>query len=98
MTDDDETVEIPIEDALDLHPFRPRDVASVVESYLEEAAAKGFSEVRLIHGRGAGVQKRSLGGSLVDLRPHGNNFQAGIHKHGKAERARGSEDQPRHYG
>jgi dsDNA-specific endonuclease/ATPase MutS2 len=51
-------VHVPIEDALDLHAFAPRDVASVVDEYLREAYARGFSEVRLIHGRGVGVQRR----------------------------------------
>ena len=49
---------IPIEDALDLHAFAPRDVASVVADYLDAAHARGFTEVRLIHGRGVGVQRR----------------------------------------
>jgi len=52
----DEVV-LPIEDHLDLHAFRPRDVKSVVEAYLDEAASAGFHEVRLIHGRGIGVQR-----------------------------------------
>jgi hypothetical protein len=50
-------VAIPIEDSLDLHSFRPRDVPDVVEAYLETALEEGFSEVRLIHGRGIGVQR-----------------------------------------
>ncbi len=54
----DEPVPIPIEDALDLHAFAPADVASVVEEYLAAAHARGFSEVRLIHGKGRGVQRR----------------------------------------
>jgi len=60
-----EPVEIPIEDALDLHPFRPDETASVVEDYLEEAAAKGFAEVRLIHGRGIGVQREIVRKTLA---------------------------------
>jgi dsDNA-specific endonuclease/ATPase MutS2 len=48
---------IPIEDVLDLHTFRPRETASVVAEYIAAAAAKGFREVRLIHGRGIGVQR-----------------------------------------
>ena len=48
---------IPIEDALDLHTFRPRDIKSVVEEYLNAAHAAGLREVRLIHGRGRGVQR-----------------------------------------
>ncbi len=52
-----EEVQVPIEDFLDLHTFRARDVRSVVESYLEQAIESGFCEVRLIHGRGVGVQR-----------------------------------------
>jgi DNA-nicking Smr family endonuclease len=50
-------VEIPIEDALDLHRFLPREIEDVVEGYLEAAAERGFREVRIIHGRGHGVQR-----------------------------------------
>jgi SAM-dependent methyltransferase len=53
----EEPIVVPIEDALDLHPFAPRDIPSVVESYLEAASEAGFREVRLIHGRGKGVQR-----------------------------------------
>ena len=48
---------IPIEGSLDLHSFRPEDVGSVVEEYVHAAAEAGFREVRLIHGRGRGVQR-----------------------------------------
>jgi dsDNA-specific endonuclease/ATPase MutS2 len=58
-------VEIPIEDALDLHPFRPAETASVVADYVEAAAARGFPEVRLVHGRGAGVQRRIVRAALA---------------------------------
>ncbi|MGH7856725.1 MAG: Smr/MutS family protein [Candidatus Binatia bacterium] len=61
--DDDGTpdvVVVPIEDAIDLHAFAPRDVPSVVDSYLEAAAAAGFREVRLIHGRGTGFQRKRV--------------------------------------
>jgi DNA-nicking Smr family endonuclease len=54
---EDEPVHLPIEDALDLHSFLPRDVPSVVDEYLGEAQARGLLEVRLIHGRGIGVQR-----------------------------------------
>jgi dsDNA-specific endonuclease/ATPase MutS2 len=57
MAEDDAPVAIPIEDALDLHAFAPREIPSVVVDYLEEAARAGFTEVRLIHGRGRGVQR-----------------------------------------
>ena len=52
-----EEIVLPIEDWIDLHFFKPREVKSVVESYLEEALAAGFTEVRLVHGRGIGVQR-----------------------------------------
>jgi DNA-nicking Smr family endonuclease len=55
-----EPVDLPIEDSLDLHAFTPSDVRPVVEEYLKEAAARGFREVRLIHGRGIGVQRKSV--------------------------------------
>jgi DNA-nicking Smr family endonuclease len=48
---------VPIEDAIDLHPFSPRDITSVVEEYLRAAHAAGLREVRLIHGRGRGIQR-----------------------------------------
>ena len=49
--------ELPIEDSIDLHAFQPREIAIVVEEYLYQAALKGFREVRIIHGRGMGVQR-----------------------------------------
>ena len=53
----DEPVRIPIEHELDLHAFPPRDVASVVHEYVDAAAAAGLKEVRVVHGRGRGVQR-----------------------------------------
>jgi DNA-nicking Smr family endonuclease len=61
----DEPVRVPIEDALDLHPFAPADVRSVVDEYLHAARALGFREVRLIHGRGRGVQRASVQALLL---------------------------------
>src|SRR6187551_3873012 len=52
-----EAVELPIEDSVDLHAFAPRDVKQAVEAYLDEAHAQGFPLVRIIHGRGIGVQR-----------------------------------------
>ena len=66
--DDEPPVHVPIEDWLDLHSFAPRDVPSVVEEYLTEARARGFTEVRLIHGRGIGVQ-RAIVQSLLARHP-----------------------------
>ena len=57
---DDDPVHLPIEDAIDLHSFAPADIVSVVEEYLAAAHVAGFAEVRLIHGRGRGVQRASI--------------------------------------
>jgi DNA-nicking Smr family endonuclease len=54
------THEIPIEPELDLHAFAPRDVGSVVDEYVAAAHAKGFRVVRLVHGRGRGVQRATV--------------------------------------
>jgi len=57
MPPDEEPIRIPITDAFDLHTVRPQEVAAVVEVYLEEANRLGLKAVRLIHGRGIGVQR-----------------------------------------
>jgi dsDNA-specific endonuclease/ATPase MutS2 len=51
-------VEYPIEDSIDLHTFQPREVRDLVCEYLDQAIIKGFQEVRIIHGRGIGVQRK----------------------------------------
>jgi DNA-nicking Smr family endonuclease len=51
------THRIPIEDSLDLHAFAPRDIKSVVEEYVSAAHEAGLREIRLIHGRGKGIQR-----------------------------------------
>ena len=56
----DEPIRVPIEDSIDLHHFRPAEIADVVEAYLEAAFEKGLREVRLIHGRGRGVQRQRI--------------------------------------
>ena len=55
--DVDDSHRIPIEAELDLHTFAPRDIKSVVEEYVTAAHQAGLREVRLIHGRGTGVQR-----------------------------------------
>ena len=47
---------IPIEDWIDLHTFSPKEIPSLLEDYLLECRKKGFQEVRIIHGKGKGVQ------------------------------------------
>jgi DNA-nicking Smr family endonuclease len=51
------THRVPIDDHIDLHTFAPRDVASVVEEYIHAAHEAGLREVRIIHGRGKGIQR-----------------------------------------
>ena len=55
--DPDQPVHVPIEATLDLHAFAPRDVVSVVEEYIRAAFECGLTEVRVVHGRGRGVQR-----------------------------------------
>ena len=55
-----EAAVLSIEEAIDLHGFQPRDIPSVVEEYLAAAQARGFREVRLIHGRGTGFQRQRV--------------------------------------
>jgi DNA-nicking Smr family endonuclease len=59
---------VPIDAELDLHAFAPRDIPSVVEEYVTAAAAAGLAEVRLVHGRGRGVQ-RGIVQATLDRHP-----------------------------
>ena len=52
-----EPIPLEVTDVLDLHTFAPRQVEAVVRTYLEEARTKGFATVRIIHGKGIGVQR-----------------------------------------
>jgi dsDNA-specific endonuclease/ATPase MutS2 len=61
---DEDPVRIPIEAELDLHAFAPADVVSVVEAYVEAAAEQGLTEVRIVHGRGRGVQRGAVQAAL----------------------------------
>ena len=51
------THRLPIEDSIDLHTFLPRDIKSVVDEYVTAAHGAGLREIRLIHGRGTGIQR-----------------------------------------
>ena len=64
---DEGPVEIPITDALDLHPFRPDDIRDVALEYLAAARSRGFRQVRLIHGRGIGMQRENVQSLLRTL-------------------------------
>lgn len=52
-----EPIELPIEDVLDLHLFRPKDIPNLLEDYVAACRQKGLYNVRIIHGKGKGVQK-----------------------------------------
>lgn len=59
-----DVVEVPIDGVLDLHTFAPRDTADAVATYLDACLARGIRDVRVIHGKGAGVQRRIVEGVL----------------------------------
>jgi len=59
---------VPIGSEIDLHAFAPRDIPSVVEEYIDTAVESGLSEVRLVHGRGRGVQ-RGIVQAALDRHP-----------------------------
>ncbi|MBW2438507.1 MAG: Smr/MutS family protein [Desulfobacterales bacterium] len=59
-----EPIHIPIEDVLDLHTFRPRDIPDLLQEYFSECIKAGIFHVRVIHGKGKGIQKRQVHGVL----------------------------------
>lgn len=61
-----EPIELEITDTLDLHAFDPKDVKAVTVAYLAEARKKGFRIVRLVHGKGVGVQREIVRKVLVE--------------------------------
>ena len=65
MEPEREPVRIPITDVFDLHSVPPRDVKAVVEEYLREAHRLGFKALRIIHGRGIGVQRERVRAALA---------------------------------
>jgi DNA-nicking Smr family endonuclease len=66
--DDDDPVVVPIGPELDLHSFQPREVGSVVAEFVTGAAAAGLTRVRIVHGRGRGVQ-RGIVQAALDRHP-----------------------------
>ena len=70
----EEPVRLEVSDVLDLHSFAPRDILAVVEAYLEEARARGFSSVRIIHGKGTGTQRARVH-ALLSRTPFVGTFQ-----------------------
>jgi len=53
-------VKLNIEDVLDLHTFRPKDIPDLLEDYLAECLKAGIYSIRIIHGKGKGIQKRRV--------------------------------------
>ena len=72
--------QVPIDETLDLHMFAPSDIRSVVREYLKEAQAAGFIEIRLIHGRGIGVQ-RGIVQAVLDRNPSVRSFHDAPESH-----------------
>ena len=67
-------VRIPIEDTLDLHTFRPADIADLLDDYFTECLAAGITSVRIVHGKGRGVLRERVTG-LLRRSPHVNSFK-----------------------
>jgi dsDNA-specific endonuclease/ATPase MutS2 len=74
MEHEDEPLRIPVTDVFDLHTVRPQEVKEVVEAYLEEANRLGLKALRIIHGRGIGVQ-REIVRSVLARTPFVLSFQ-----------------------
>jgi dsDNA-specific endonuclease/ATPase MutS2 len=70
---DSEPVRIPITGVFDLHTVAPRDVRAAVEAYLEEAHRMGLTALRIIHGRGIGVQRETVR-SILSRTPYVLHF------------------------
>lgn len=64
---DPDPIEIPIDGDLDLHPFSPRDIPSVVEEYVRACRERGITHLRLAHGKGKGVQRAVVRRVLASL-------------------------------
>jgi dsDNA-specific endonuclease/ATPase MutS2 len=73
---DDAPVPIPITGELDLHTFRPEDIGELIPAYLEECAAHGLSDVRIIHGKGDGTLRETVR-ALLERSPRVLSFRPG---------------------
>jgi DNA-nicking Smr family endonuclease len=67
-------IRIPIEDVLDLHTFRPQDIKDLLANYFDECIKAGIFKVRVIHGKGKGIQKRQVQ-RFLKKNPQVRNFQ-----------------------
>ncbi|ADE55045.1 Smr/MutS family protein [Coraliomargarita akajimensis] len=74
MSDEPDPIEFQITDELDLHTFRPSDVGELVPDYIELSLEKGFSRVRIIHGKGIGTLRETVH-ALLKRNPHVERFR-----------------------
>ena len=71
---DDKPIEYPIDGILDLHQFSPKETRDVVESYIEACLERGIFQLRIVHGKGIGVQ-REIVHSLLKKHPKVASFR-----------------------
>jgi DNA-nicking Smr family endonuclease len=69
-------IELPIDGTLDLHTFRPADVAPLLTDYFDACRARGILEVRVVHGKGTGTLRRTVH-ALLGRMPEVVSFRAG---------------------
>ena len=74
MNGEEDLIRIPVTDVFDLHSVPPRDVKGVVEEYLAEAHRLGLKALRIIHGRGIGVQ-REMVRAILARTPYVSDFR-----------------------
>lgn len=82
--DDDflaEEVVLPIDGTLDLHPFSPKDLGSLIPDYIDECLARKIYEIRLIHGKGKGNIRRSVH-AILERNPKIASFRLADHQAG----------------
>ena len=71
---EEQSIEIPIDGTLDLHPFRPREVKELVADYIDECRARGILQLRIIHGKGIGALRRTVH-ALLERRADVRSFR-----------------------
>lgn len=74
--EEDAPVPLPITGELDLHTFRPADLGELIPAWLEECAARGFREVRIVHGKGTGTLRTTVH-TLLRRSPRVRSFRLG---------------------
>ncbi len=74
-------IHIPIEDWVDLHTFSPKEIPALLEDYLEECLKKRYRQVRIIHGKGKGVQ-RAIVHSFLEKSPLVDSYRPAPEEHG----------------